>query len=472
MTLKNRRGVIASTYDELQALPHLRAARDAYALPKASGAGGVRALLQAAEIALLNVADLLARARADVEGGALGRAVVKLSWAHGFHRVLLRLSMATERLVEPAAEVVHALHIDDSPAFRAFVDALAAFDQGVAAAGLPIEEALAHESLDTTLFRLLHLARVSNHEATVWEPAFAAVPVGADAPPYEQYVATAELRAAVDDTKLDGDTFFMQFRGLHQIPEIVADEVNDRLEAAIRALRGDELRASFDHLAAANLFLDVMVACVPPMADNLATADYHDIRENLGLTSGAHSAALRYHLFHDLYEQLCAALLAALGTSDGDLAQSVQRVAEMGGETRGESDRAWLLDLLLREALTLRRLIDRWRMLHMHLPRNNVGGFATKSLAGSRDAVEAVRQMRDSAAGSDPLRSLRLPHADDSRAGKSALQAYLQSPASLDRQLLTATGRITQDRFPDVQRRTGIYAGDSPFVPPPERKVE
>jgi hypothetical protein len=257
---------------------------------------------------------------------------------------------------------------------------------------------------------------------------------------YVDFVATEALRDAVEGLRLAGDTYFTQFRGLHQIPEILADHVNDRIEQAIRSVRANDHADAAAQLDAANALMQVVVTCVPAMVDNLTTSDYHRIRENLGVTSGAHSAALHYHLFHDLYLQLATEIVKA---PDGALTE---------------------------RALQLRALIDCWRMLHMHLPRNNVGGVATKSLAGSPDAVDAVRGMRRSAAAADPLRELAGRTNADAR--ESTLRSYLQSEASLDARLLAVTGDTTQNRFTDVQHRSGMYADPPPFVGPPERIVE
>lgn len=441
MTQRNRRGPIAATYDELQSLSVLRAARDAQALPRASAEAAVRAGLQAAEIALLNVVDLLTRATGDVDAKNWGGAAVKLSWAAGFHRVLLLLGTTVQRFARRSPHRT-TLHVDDSPAFRRFFDALQAFDRSVLTSGLPMEHTIAEESLDSIACRVLHIARMTAHEATIWEASLTSVRAPTHVS-YEQYIATEELRTAVETPQLTGDTFFMQFRGLHQIPEILAAEANDRIESAIRFVRVGDAERAVEQLEGASALMQVVVFCVPAMADNLATSDYHRIRENLGVTSGAHSAALHYHLFHDLYTQLASAIM------EGGVADTSP---------------------LVEQAIGLRALIDCWRTLHMHLPRNNVGGVATKSLAGSPDAVDAVRSMRRTAASTDPLRDVAIADAEPLR--QSLLQRYLRSEESLDAHLLAVTGDITKHRFSDVQQRAGIYADPPPFVAPPERIVE
>ena len=58
----NDRGVIAENYHELQGLGVLAAARRSHPLPKASAESTLRAVFQAVEIALLNLADVVGRA--------------------------------------------------------------------------------------------------------------------------------------------------------------------------------------------------------------------------------------------------------------------------------------------------------------------------------------------------------------------------------------------------------------------------
>ena len=102
---------------------------------------------------------------------------------------------------------------------------------------LPLDATVAGQSLESAAFNLIHLARICNQQSTVWESNLAAVDVSSAVPSYDSFVVAGGMREAVYERVLTGDTYFTQFRGLHQIPEILGEEVNDRLEQAIRALR-------------------------------------------------------------------------------------------------------------------------------------------------------------------------------------------------------------------------------------------
>lgn len=419
---RNERGVIAEHYHALQSLGLVeRARRSGRPEPTESL---LRSVLQCCEIALYNMADLLS-----------APSVSKLSWLRGFHRVLISLSGVSARFTAAAGVAGPGVSLADSPAFAEYLAALKGFDRGVRESGLDMVGVLEGESLDSTDFLILHLARIGAHESTIWERQLAQTSrPGADFD-YAEFIDSATLRAAVYEHRLTGDTYFTQFRALHQIPELLAFEINDRLEVAIHALRRADAVAAAEDLVWINWLCEPAAACLPAMVDNLATSDYHQIRENLGLTSGSHSISIRYHLFTDLYEQLCAEVPAPAPS------------------------------ILLAQLATFRGFIFGWRDAHQHLPRNNLGGDSTKSLTGSADAVGVVRRMAEHARTHDPAGALlRTP-----AAGDGELSGYHASDESLDSVLLAATGRVTQGKFTEVQQRLGFFAGKCPFTKPPRR---
>jgi hypothetical protein len=423
-TAHNARGVIAEHYFALQSLGLVeRARRSRTPEPPARL---LRTVLQCCELALYNMTDLL---RAP--------SLAKVHWLQGFHRVMISLSGVSSRFTAATRRVGPRVRPSDSPAFAEYVAALKAFDVRLRASGIDFTDVLATESLDSPTFLLLHRVRVGAHDSVIWERRLMQTAQPEPAEDYGAFIDSATLREAVYEHELSGDTYFTQFRALHQIPELLAFEMNDRLEDAIRALRRGDIGRATEELVWINWLADPAAACLPVMVDNLATSDYHEIRENLGLTSGSHSVGIRFHLFNDLYAQLC------------------------------EEVPAGAPPILLAELAAFQGFVHGWRDAHLHLPRNNLGGDATKSLTGSADAVAVVRRMAEHARAHDPARAL-LP-APEALDGE--LSAYLASDESLDSALLSATGRVTQDKFVAVQERLGFFAGKCPFTKPPRRLV-
>jgi hypothetical protein len=468
----NRRGVIAEHYHELQSLGLIDAARTARSQEPASEESLIRTLLQSAEIALYNMGDLLQRASGDLDEQRFEGCATKLAWSRGFHRVLTQIGatmgtyVAWRALARP--DPPHRLRLADSPALAEYREAQVRFDGALRRWWDTSEDApehiLATAPLPSPRFLVLHLARIANHESTIWERPLLAVAL-AQPEPYDEFTASAILRGAVHEHELIGDTYFMQFRGLHQIPELVAGEINDLLERAIRALRAGAADAAADALIAVDLLTGPFSACLPVLVDNLATHDYHEIRENLGLTSGSHSVGIRYHMFTHLYEQLCEEVAAYARRLDPALATPDAMRAAVTART-GDGGVGAVVGLLM----GFRTFIFQWRAAHLHLPRNNLGGGGTKSLTGSPDAIAVVSGMLEHARASDPARGFYDDGAivlNDEAPGP--LTASMLAPGSTDEALMLATGRLTQSSFVDVQERLGFFANRCPFVKPPRR---
>jgi hypothetical protein len=149
-------------------------------------------------------------------------------------------------------------------------------------------------------------------------------------------------------------------------------------------------------------------------------------------------------------------------------ASDVEDAFRRAGRTPGDFE-GWLLFVIGGHCLSFRASITEWRDEHVHMPRNNLGGAATKSLTGSPDAVKAVKQMRDAATNRDQLTPLL--HARDipSGAAEGVLSRYFDSEDSLDFHILNITGTVTQRRFVKVQERLGFFANRCPFSAPPRR---
>jgi tryptophan 2,3-dioxygenase len=478
MALENERGAIAETYEKLQGLHILKEARDHHPLTKASSQSTLRAIFQAAEITLLNLTDLMSRASKDIEeAGIIGSAVVKMSWIRGFHQVMVRLSMMPQQLSFGCKSPQTVIRISESPTLGKYEFALRYFDEVIIhifrKADLQIESILSNRSVDSVEFNLIHLSRICNHETTIWEHNLGEVCVPEIKSSYNEFVGTEYMQRAVYDTILKGDTYLMQFRGLHQISEILGEEINDRLEEVIRNIRDKHLPQAIEHMSCINILAEGILTTMPPMIDNLATSDYHKIRENLGQTSGSHSICLHYHLFRDLYEQLWEVLMyQILVDIDRECEEElIEEAIRQLDRKRFHDTQSWMMHFLLNECLKLRTFIFQWRDAHLHLPRNELGGHFTKSLTGSSDAIKKVKQMRDTATDKDPMKFLAYIRGLLNEQKSKNLTEYLGAKESLDSQILSATGKVTKNRFKNIQQQTGIFAKQCPFTTPSRRQV-
>ncbi|QIB42704.1 hypothetical protein [Streptomyces aureoverticillatus] len=449
---RNERGVIAEHYYALQSLRAIEDARAETTVEPVTPEALLVGLYQSAEIALHNLSDLLDRASGHLERRDVDRCVTALHWVRSFHRVLVRLSVAALRVSGGLRDDTPRWDVEATPAFAEFAPALRRFDRQLTTlaeqGGVDVDRVIAERGLEDSWFGVLHCVRVANHDARVWSSNLAksAHPAPDIAP--EKLLASGRLRHAVHEHHLAGDTYFTQFRALHQIPELLVREINDRIESAILSAREGDVALAVDALDGAAELFDPVEVCLPPIVDNLSTHDYHQIRENLGLTSGSHSVSMRFHLFTDLYEQFA------------------QELARLRAENAGHP----LLSRLERHGVGLRVFIFAWRDMHLHLPRNNLGGMETKSLTGAPDAIRTVRKMRDNAAQSDAMaRHDVAEHVPMSTAGP--LIGYLDGPESSDGMLLAATGASTQTNFRDVQERRDFFSQACPFARPPRRVV-
>ncbi|MGP3969701.1 hypothetical protein [Streptomyces sp. 6N223] len=452
--MRNERGVIAEHYYSLQSLSSIEAARESMIAEPGTKEALLVGLYQSTEIALHNLTDLLTRASDCLSEGDVERGVTLLHWVRSFHRVLVRLSLASLRVSADWPGDAPRWAADTTPGFSDFLPALRRFDEVLSRLAdegkVDLHAAIGERSLEDPWFAVLHCARIANHDARVWSANLAGAAHPAPGVDPERILSSANLRHAVDEHQLSGHTYFTQFRALHQIPELLVREINDRIETAIRATRGGDIAAAVQTLDGATELFDPIEACLPPIVDNLSTHDYHQIRENLGLTSGSHSVSMRFHLFTDLYEQL------------------VEALAPLADKPAGSGDP--FLPRLRQHAANLRIFIFAWRDMHLHLPRNNLGGQETKSLTGAPDAIRTVRKMRDNAVSADPMsrhnQYLRVP-----TSATGPLADYLDSPDSSDTLLLAVTGQTTQANFRDVQERRSFFSQPTPFTKPPRRDV-
>lgn len=467
---RNALGAIAENYDALHGMSQLRHARD-WATGQPSRHSALRSILQTAEVALLNLSDLTRRTALDVAAQNLEQANLKLGWIVSFHRLLSLLAHSPSRFGVATAQR-SAKEISDfrsSPALAEYLKAVRDYDATILSwidgINIPLDALLSNGSLSDIGFGVLHRARIAAHESEIWEELLVELDTGLEQESFGQWVRSAELRAMVYDSELLGETYYMQFRALHQIPEILADEANAHVAVAAEMIAARKYRPAHESMTIAIATTEGIIAAMPPIIDCLATTDYHRIRENLGVSSGIYSRTLHDSLFGQTYKALLNALneqVRQFGKAsgiNGGLANAIEAIES----ARLSNADAWDLHLLLNFAGLFRSQIDRWRAYHLALPRHNLGSGPTRSMVGSMDAVQTVERLRDAAKTRDAASFFGTGQDDSSRKRKGPLGVYFRSADSLASRLLAATGVATRDRFPDVQARTGASGGGCPY---------
>lgn len=458
---RNELGPIAPSYDHLHRIDLLAAARETCPTEPGSYESTVRAVFQAAEVCLLNLARLTDRGRQAVQARDFATAARLIQWSMGFHRLLRGLGRVSQEVQSLCGTTprpgVRTVDIAETAGCQSYIDELRAFDDEVRCSllvsdPLTVRATVATRSIDDDLYRLLHGVRICSHDATKWESDLSGVPLPLEGD-LNKLLSTGLLADAVTWTELDPSTMHGEFVALHQVPEILTAESNDHLELAVRDVRSRSLSRAASHLAVCNAVLGPMVEAQRVMAELLATGEYHGFRKNLGPASGTHSLAIKQHMFKDLFKHFWNDVSKWLGpVGEGSLEGTIRAI---DADRHRDSD-SWLRHQVLHQAFRLHHTYQEWRHEHLHMPRNCLGSGGTKSMIGVSDGPQAVYKMRDAANAQPSLnalhqaRGMKLTSVVDC----SPLTALLTDPTSVDAELMRVVGEATRDYFPEVQEQS------------------
>lgn len=249
----------------------------------------------------------------------------------------------------------------------------------------------------------------------------------------EETLQCNKIKEAFNSLKLKGETYINQFRLLHQIPELLGMYCLETIEE-LKTLENSK-ESDYKLIEATIKITDLMqfiVLCTDILFSNLVPKEYHDFRRNLGLVSGTQSEVLAKKLFKSDYHWLVNKIN--------------DRLKCWGNKASFE------YRTLLQREKQLRQSVLRWRDTHLGLPRNVIGGFGAKSIAGA-DAVQTVYHMR--------MASLSNENDQYKNAYKPSFTTDELSTSykkKLDNLLLKITADVTKEKFPDTQQRTGDYS--------------
>ncbi len=465
---------VLAGYTDLHALDRLAEADLGIDLTRNRRAGNLRAVLQAAEIAILNTRDLAGRVARDIEDGKFGDAEEKYRWISSFQETLYSLFTLAEKL--PGWDKGYCIRISDSPSGGACLADLRILHETIAKAGMINPDQIGGHDIHEASRNITHQAFVDSTYTNLWASQTVNVPgvqPGAEEDAkafYIRLVGTEALDLAVNEIDQTGDNFLRQFRAYHQMSEILVSQANRLIADSIRALLspdGDVLRALDDmHIVLA--MLAVVNRNVVPILRNLSVNRYQDIRGSLGITSGSHSPNIKQGLFAPLYELFCAAVKSCAMDKrpfgEEELAAGLQRIVSDPAQDRATHDK---YELLCR-ANQLHLAIRTWRDLHMQYVKTQIGlppqeATPTASISGSPNAMRAAHGMRQGAHGAyDPIVPIYEALLGKAFPAVEPFASVFREQGSTDNfvdQMLVNTACVVEARSAGVQMR--IHGGNS-----------
>ncbi len=227
-----------------------------------------------------------------------------------------------------------------------------------------------------------------------------------------------------------GDNYFSQFRVLHQAPELLARFCKWRIDHVLTAksINPNDIVIELMRIGTA---VQQIAQHTKPLVYLMMPAHYHEIRANLGQTSGSDSQALARSIFRD------------------ELLQLISFVEEQHSSSAA-----------CRIALSaIEGSVDTWREMHLNLPRNLLGIGDVRSLIGAKEAVSSAASMRSAFVRRRHPRTAQMKN-DDSTATLMKSEALL----------LDQTSKVTKEKFEQVQSRQGPFAPENRFFE--ERREE
>jgi tryptophan 2,3-dioxygenase len=403
---------VLAGYSDLHALDRLEEANAGIDLSANPKAANVRAVLQAAEIGLLNIHDLNARIVKDIEAGHLGDAEEKYRWVSSFQQTLQSLALLSAKL--PVAGTGSQTSLMHSPSAGNVLDSLKSVHRAIASAGLMDNTAISTHDIHEPGRNLSHQAFVDTTYADIWMNSLKEIHIPSVQPNeneipqafYRRFVGTDAIGLAVNELDQKGDNFLKQFRAYHQMSEVLVSQANHLIADSIRIVldpNGNLLQAQ-DNMRTALDMLEVMNQNVVPILRNLSVNKYQDIRGSLGITSGSHSPNIKHGLFQPLYELFAEAVklrvMELQPYKDTELNDKMTALAIEPAKNHQTHEQY----ALLKQAHELHLALRTWRDLHMQFVKTQIGlspseSTPTASISGSPSAIKAAHGMRHGAHG-------------------------------------------------------------------------
>ena len=427
---RDKDGLVPDTYDRLHGIAFLRAARPA---PQISDPRTrlYLALYQSQTVALYNIANLFARCSRRLASHEKDRIDVvshHLRWAFSIAKLAYDFAHASQSIVSDVSSdmLVSKPCRAQLAALEALHDLDTALTSYISRNEAAVSASIEHDYLLSGASVLAHAFKSISYLLRTMNSAISKSP-------REELLRSDILRDGVQSLDSETDTYLMQFRLLHQIPEILSIEAVPLLEDATLALKKNKTRNAAGRLSLVNICLAHIRNSLWPLIELMYPSEYYYVRVHLGRTSGSSSVELGHNLLRSAY--------VTFANQYVDWAKS---------NPPANSARSALSE----QVMLLQENIYQWREMHLMLPRNVLGEDVT-SLIGTRNSLQTVLAMKTAFESDDPLRASQRkrgakPVVDTAPRGLSYFLA--------DQSFCKITGAISKRKFPDVESRSGIFA--------------
>lgn len=389
LTINGQRAThrVIAHYPDLHALDRLDEACQGGGLSSNLPAAGVRALLQAAEIAILNIKELSERIVVDIKEGRLGDAQEKNAWVSSLHQSLYSLSRLAAQM--PLHGKGTHVSFAESPHMGLCLEAIDSMHNTLLEANLVQASELGSRQLYEHGRNLTHHTYVDTMYYNLWFMGTSTINVpGVQKEEiedgysfYKRFVGSEAVYKSVFELDQTGDNFFRQFRAYHQMSEVLLKHANQLIADSTKRLLtqteqpDQNLLVIKDNLRTANAIMAIVVENIIPVNRDLGHKKFHELRGSLGITSGSQSPNIKAGLF-ELYESLVSAVKLHVAKTSADAtcdeAALTKNLASIVEAPNKDLATHALYDILS-ETLAVHEGLRAWRGTHMQFVRGNLG---------------------------------------------------------------------------------------------------
>jgi tryptophan 2,3-dioxygenase len=393
-----------ASYGDLHGIFHLDDANKEFDLSNNPKAAIKRAILQAMEVAILNIQDLSPRVAEDVKNNELNKALEKFGWVSDFSETLRALCSLERQIPSPGRGIKLTVKDHSAVAEGTLKDLEEVLYKSISDAGLITEEQL-NLGLSSPPTKFLQQGSLNQSYTDIWSNKTVNIP---DIIPtknedeksfYKRFVGTEHINLAVNEITQKGDNFLKQFKAFHQISEVLVKLANNLLCKSIKTLLSDSknevaVEDAMQNTDISLLLLKIIPENVKPILNNLGVKQYQDIRDSLGITSGSYSNNIREGLFtplHELFFQTVYCKVMGTNEKGYDPEQLQLKLNDVFTNPSANPKTSQNYRLAM-QALKLDAVVTDWRDLHLQLVKTQIGANSSISggLVGIKSAVSFI----------------------------------------------------------------------------------